>query len=75
VGFYLPAMIWFDLEEEIVAGGRPSASLRFFVVLALQPSFYSGGCFNRIRLFIEFLCILRRLVQPWNRPGLFMILF
>jgi hypothetical protein len=75
VGFYLSAMIWFDLEEEIVAGGRPSASLWLFVVLALQPSFHSGGCFNRIRLFIEFICILHRLVRPWNRPGLFMILF
>jgi hypothetical protein len=30
VGFYLPAVIWFDLEKEIVAGGRPSASLWFF---------------------------------------------
>jgi hypothetical protein len=41
VGFYLFAMMWFDFEEEIVVGGRPSASLWFFVVPALQPSFYS----------------------------------
>jgi hypothetical protein len=75
VGFYLPAVIWFNLEEEIVASGRLSASLWFFVVLALQPSFYSGGCFTRIGLFTEFLCILHRLVRPWNRLGLFMILF
>jgi hypothetical protein len=75
VGFYLPAMMWFDLEEEIVVGGRPSAPLWFFVVLALQLSFYSDGCFTRIGLFTKFLCILHRLVQPWNRPGLLMILF
>jgi hypothetical protein len=75
VGFYLPVVIWFDLEEEIVASGRPSASLWFFVVLALQPLFHSGGCSTRIGLFTEFLCILHRLVRPWNRPGLLMILF
>jgi hypothetical protein len=75
VGFYLPAVIWFNLEEEIVAGGRPSASLWFYVVLAVQPSFHSGGCFTYIGLFTEFLCILHRLVRPWNRPGLLMILF
>jgi hypothetical protein len=75
VGFYLPTVIWFDLEEEIIAGGRPSASLWFFVVFALQPSFHSSGCFTRIGLFMEFLCILHRLVRPWNRPGLLMILF
>jgi hypothetical protein len=60
VGSYLPDVIWFNLEEEIVAGGRPSASLWFFVVLALQPSFHRGGCFTRIGLFMEFLCILHR---------------
>jgi hypothetical protein len=38
----------FDFEEEIVVGGRPSVSLWFSVVLALQPSFYSGGCFTRM---------------------------
>ena len=75
MGFYLPAMMWFDLEEKIVVDGRPSASLWFFVVPALQPSFHSGGCFIRIGLFTEFLCILHRLVRPWNRPGLLMILF
>jgi hypothetical protein len=75
VGSYFPAVIWFDLEEEIVAGGRSSASIWFFIVLALQPLFHSGGCFIRIGLFTEFLCILHRLVWPWNRPGLLMILF
>ena len=74
MGFYLPAMIWFDFEE-IVIGGRPLASLWFSVVPALQPSFYSGGCFIRIRLFTEFLCILHHLVRPWNMPNLLMILF
>jgi hypothetical protein len=29
VGFYLPAKMWFDLEEEIVVGGRPSAPFWF----------------------------------------------
>jgi hypothetical protein len=75
VDFYLPAMMWFDLEEEIVVGGRLSASLWFFVVSALQPSFHSGGCFTRIGLFMEFLYILHCLVRLWNRPGLLMILF
>jgi hypothetical protein len=75
VVFYLFAMMWFDFEEEIVVGGRPSASLWFSVVPALQPSFYNGGCFTRIGLFTEFLCILHRLVRPWNRSGLLMILF
>jgi hypothetical protein len=64
VGYYLPAMLWFDLEEEIVVGGRPSAFLWFFVVPALQPSFYCDGYFTRIELFTEFLCILHRLVRP-----------
>jgi hypothetical protein len=75
VGFYLPDVIWFNLVEEIVAGGRSSASLWLFVVLALQSSFHGGGCFTCIGLFTEFLCILHRLVRPWNRPGLLMILF
>jgi hypothetical protein len=57
VDYNLPVILWFDLEEEIVVGGRPSASLWFFVVLALQPSFHCDGCFTRIGLFTEFLCI------------------
>jgi hypothetical protein len=68
-------MMWFDFEEEIVVGGRPAASLWFYVVPTLQPSFDRGGCFTRIGLFTEFVCILHRLVRPWNRLGLLMILF
>jgi hypothetical protein len=64
MGCNLPAMLWFDPEEEIVVGGRPSASLWFFVVLALQLSFHCDGCFTRIRLFTKFLCILHCLVRP-----------
>jgi hypothetical protein len=75
VGYNLPAMLWFDPEEEIIVGGRPSASLWFFIVLALQLSFHCDCCFIRIELFTEFLCILHCLVWPWNRPGLLMILF
>jgi hypothetical protein len=60
----LPAMKWFDLEEEIDVGGRPLAPLWFSVVLALQLLFYSGGCFTRIGLFTEFLCNLHSLVPP-----------
>jgi hypothetical protein len=75
VGFYLPVIMWFDFEEEIVVGGRPATSLWFYVVPTLQPSFDRGGCFTRIGLFTEFVCILHRFVRPWNRPGLLMILF
>jgi hypothetical protein len=64
VGFYLPAMIWSDLEEEIVDGGCPSALLWFSVVLALQQSFYNDGCFICIELFTKFLCNLHYLVWP-----------
>jgi hypothetical protein len=39
VGFYLPAMIWSDLEEEIVDGGCSSALLWFSVVLACNNHF------------------------------------
>jgi hypothetical protein len=74
VGSYHPAMMWFDLEEEIDVGGRHSAPF-WFSVLALQLSFYSDGCFTRIEFFTEFLYNLHRLVRPWNRPGLFMVLF
>jgi hypothetical protein len=75
VGFYLLAMMWFDLEEEIDVGGRPSTSLWFSVVFALQLSFYNSNCFICIRFFTEFLCILHRLVRPWNRPDLLMVFF
>ena len=47
----------------------------FFVVPALQLSFYSSGCSTHIELFMEFLCILHRLVRPWNRPNLLIVLF
>ena len=49
MGFYLSIMMWFDFEEEIVVGGCPSASLWCYVVPTLQPSFYCGDCFIRIR--------------------------
>jgi hypothetical protein len=65
-------MTWFDLEVEIVLWVL--AFIWFFAVLALQLSFYSDGCFTRIELFTEFLCNLHRLVWPWNRPGLLMVL-
>jgi hypothetical protein len=52
-----------------------SATLWFFAVLALQLSFHSGSCFTRIGLFTESLCNLHRLVRPWNRPGLLIVLF
>jgi hypothetical protein len=52
-----------------------SAPPWFFAVLILQLSFHSGSCFTRIRLFTEFLCNLHRLVRPWNRPGLLIVLF
>ena len=68
VGFYPPALMWFDFEEKI-------DSIWFFAVPALQLSFYSDNCFTRIGLFTEFLCNLHHLVQPWNRPGLLMVLF
>jgi hypothetical protein len=71
--FYLPTMTWFDLEVEIVLWVL--ASIWFFAMPALQLSFYSDGCFTRIRLFTEFLCNLHRLVRPWNRPSLLMVLF
>ena len=39
VGLYVPPMMWIDLEEEIVDGGRPLALLWFSVVPTLQLSF------------------------------------
>jgi hypothetical protein len=55
--------MWFDCEDEINVGGRPSTLLGFFVVLSSQVSFYSGSCFTLVGLFMDFLCILHRLVQ------------
>jgi hypothetical protein len=55
--------MWFDFEEEINVGGRPLAPLRFSVVFALQLLFYSGSCFIRVGLFMDFFCILHRFVQ------------
>jgi hypothetical protein len=50
-------------------------SIWFLAVPALQLSLYSNGCFTRIGLFIEFLCVLNHLKQPWNRPDLLIIFF
>ena len=47
----------------------------FLAMPALQLSLYSDGCFTRIRLFMEFLCVLNCLEWPWNRPNLLMIFF
>jgi hypothetical protein len=52
-----------------------SAPLWFFAVPILQLSFHSGSCFTRIGFFTEFLCNLHRLVWPWNRPSLLIVLF
>jgi hypothetical protein len=63
VSFYLPALTWFDLEEEIDVGGRPStAPFWFSVVPALQQPFNNGCCFIRNGLFTEFLYNLHHLV-------------
>jgi hypothetical protein len=67
---HLPAITWFDFEVEMWV----LAFIWFFAVLALQLSFFSDGCFIRIGLFTEFLCNLYRLVRPWNRPGLPLVL-
>jgi hypothetical protein len=69
----VPSMSWFDLEVEIVLWVL--ASFWFFAVPALQLSFYSDGCFTRIGLFTESLYNLHRLVRPWNRPSLPLVLF
>lgn len=58
VGYYLSAMMWFDLEEEsFVDGSRPStAPIRLSAVLFMQQSL-NGGCrYYRLGLFIEFFC-------------------
>jgi hypothetical protein len=52
-----------------------SVPIWFFAVPILQLLLYSDGCFTHIRLFMEFFCILHRLVRPWNRPNLFIVLF
>ena len=69
VGFNLPAMMWFNLEEEIDVGGCPLAPLWFSVVLALQLSFCSDSCFTCIRLFTEFLWIYIALCGPRIGPA------
>jgi hypothetical protein len=62
VGFYLSAMMWFDLEEEINVGGPPSTvPLWFSAVSALRQLFNGGCCFTHNGLFTEFLCYLHRL--------------
>jgi hypothetical protein len=51
-----------------------SVPIWFLAVPALQLLLYSDGCFTRIGLFTEFLCILHHLVRPWNRPDLLIVL-
>jgi hypothetical protein len=51
-----------------------SVPIWFFAMPALQLLLYSDGCFTRIGLFTEFLCFLHRLVRPWNRLGLLIVL-
>jgi hypothetical protein len=46
----------------------------FSAMPALQLLLYSDGCFTRIRLFTKFLCISHRLVRPWNKPDLLIVL-
>jgi hypothetical protein len=51
-------MMWFDLEKEIDAGGRPSmAPIWFFTMTSLQQPFNHGCSFYRNGLFTKFLCI------------------
>jgi hypothetical protein len=64
VGFSLHLVLWLIFVVET------SVPLWFFVVFALQLSFYSGGCSTRIGLFTKFLYNLHHLVWPWNRPDL-----
>jgi hypothetical protein len=68
LGFSLHMVLWLIFEVET------STPFWFFAVPDLQLSLYSGGCFTRIELFTEFLCNLHRLVRPWNRPGLLIVL-
>jgi hypothetical protein len=75
VGFYLSAMMWFDLEEEIDVGDPPSmVPLWFSAVPALRQLFNNSCCFTSNGLLTEFLCYLHHLARPYNRPGLLMIL-
>jgi hypothetical protein len=69
LGFGLHMVLWLIFEAETLA------PLWFFAVPDLQLSLFSGGCFTCIGLFTEFLCILHRLVRPWNRPSLLVVLF
>ena len=65
VGFFLFAMMWFDLEEEIDVGGPPlTVPLWFSVVPTLRQLFNSGCCFTRNGLLTEFLCYLHCLAWP-----------
>jgi hypothetical protein len=69
LGFSLHMVLWLIFEAETLA------PLWLFAIPDLQLSLYSGGCFTCIGLFTEFLCILHRLVRPWNRPDLLVVLF
>jgi hypothetical protein len=68
LGFGLHMVLWLIFEAETLV------PIWFFAVPDLQLSLFSGGCFTCIGLFTEFLCILYRLVRPWNRPGLLVVL-
>jgi hypothetical protein len=65
MGFYLPAMMWSNLVEEIVIGGRPSTAPIWFSALpSLQQPFNHDCCIYRKELFTEFLCICTALCGP-----------
>jgi hypothetical protein len=51
-----------------------SVPIWFLAVPPLQLLLYSDGCFTRIGFFTKFLCILYRLVRPWNRLGLLIVI-
>jgi hypothetical protein len=68
LGFSLHMVLWLIFEVET------STPFWFFAVPDLQLLLYSGGCFTRIELFMEFLCNLHRLARLWNRPGLLIVL-
>jgi hypothetical protein len=71
VGFYLPAMMWFDLDEEIDVGGLPSMVPFWFSTMpAVRQLFNSGCCFASNGLLMDSLCYLHCLALPWNKARL-----